>query len=158
MKFKIVERYYPVTLTKVSQFCKAKDNRQHENKIDKFLPSLPLYLQSQQLKHSNKVLNMFKVNHKDTRTLLACRIFDSIRQHSILSAFRNMCFAKGRICCRKKVTKSKIGSKGFNLTKKLLNSTETSNQSSMFVCFARQFSCSDNITAGNSKIKCYKEL
>ena len=42
-----------------------------------------------------------------------------------------ICFGKGRICCRKKVAKSKIGSKGFNLTKKLLNSTETSNQSSM---------------------------
>ena len=74
---------------------------------------------------------MFKVNSKDTRTPLACRIFDSIRHHSILSAFKNMCFGKGRICCRKKVAKCKIGSKGFNLTKKLLNSTETSNQSSM---------------------------
>ena len=37
----------------------------------------------------------------------------------------------------KKVTKSKIGSKGFNLTEK---------------------SCSDNIAARNSKTKCYKEL
>ena len=49
MEFKIVGRYYPVTLTKRSQLCKAKqffkrfgnkDNRQHKNKIDKFFPSL----------------------------------------------------------------------------------------------------------------------
>ena len=44
MEFKVVERYYHVTLTKGSQLCKAKqffkkirlykDNRQHKNKID----------------------------------------------------------------------------------------------------------------------------
>ena len=38
---------------------------------------------------------MFKVNNKDTRTTaLAFRIFDSIRHHSISSAFKNMCFGK----------------------------------------------------------------
>ena len=55
MEFKIVGRYYPVTLTKRSQLCKAKqffkrfgnkDNRQHKNKIDKFFPSQQLHLQS----------------------------------------------------------------------------------------------------------------
>ena len=51
----------------------------------------------------------------------------------------------------KKVTKSKIGSKGFNLTK-------ISNQSSMLFFLHIKFSCSDNITARNSKTKCYKEL
>ena len=61
---------------------------------------------------------MFKVNNKDTRTPLVFRIFDSIRHHSILSAFKDMGFEKGRRSCQKKVTKSKIGSKGFNLTKK----------------------------------------
>ena len=102
---------------------------------------------------------MFKVNNKDTRTPLAFRIFDSIRHHSILSAFKNMCFGKGRRCRGKKVTKSKIGSKGFNLTKKWFHSTKISNQSSMFICFLHiKFSCSDNITARNSKTKCYKEL
>ena len=61
---------------------------------------------------------MFKVNKKDTRTPLVFRIFDSIRQHSVSSAFKNMRFGNGRRCCRKKVAKSKITSKGFNLTKK----------------------------------------
>ena len=66
MEFKIAERYYPVTLTKRSQFCKAKqffnekfgniiDNRQHKNKNDKFFLSRQLYVQSQQQKYQNKV-------------------------------------------------------------------------------------------------------
>ena len=53
---KIVECYYPVTLTKRSQLCKAKqffkkiwlhkDNRQHRNKTDKFFPRWQLYVES----------------------------------------------------------------------------------------------------------------
>ena len=61
----------------------------------------------------------------------------------------------------KKVTKSKIGSKGFNLTKKWFQSTKISNQSSMVIFFVfmhTKFPCSDNITARNSKTKYYKEL
>ena len=60
----------------------------------------------------------------------------------------------------KKATKSKIGSKGFSLTKKWFHSTEISNQSSMFIFFARQIFLLwyDNITARNSNTKCYKEL
>ena len=100
---------------------------------------------------------MFKVNNRDTRTLLAFRIFDSVRHHSISSTFKNICSEKGRRC-RKKVTKSKIGSKGFNRTKKWLNSTKISNQSSMFIFLHVKFSCSDNVTARNSKTKCYKKL
>ena len=73
---------------------------------------------------------MFKVKNARTH-----RIFDSIRHHSILSAFKDMGFEKGRRCCQKKVTKSKIGSKGFNLTKKWFPSTEISNQRSMFIFF-----------------------
>ena len=56
MEFKIVERYYPVTLKKRSQLCKAKqlfkriwkhkDNRQYKNNIDKFFPSRYLHVQS----------------------------------------------------------------------------------------------------------------
>ena len=42
MEFKIVERFYPVTLTKPSQLCKAK----HKNKINKFFPSRQLHVQS----------------------------------------------------------------------------------------------------------------
>ena len=103
---------------------------------------------------------MFKVNNKDTRTPLPFRIFDSIRHHSISSAFKSMCFGKGRRCCGQKVTKSKIGSKGFNLTKKWFNSTEISNQSRMCIYFFLhvKFSCSDNITARHSKTKYCKEL
>ena len=56
MEFKIVEQYYPVTQTKRSQLCKAKQffkkiqqhkgNRQLENKIDQFFPSQQLHVQS----------------------------------------------------------------------------------------------------------------
>ena len=104
------------------------------------------------------MLNIFKVSNEDTRTPLAFKIFDSIRDHSISSAFKNMGFQKGRRCYRKKVTKSKIGSKGFNLTKKWFQSTDIWNQSSMFVFLHIKFSCSDNITPRNSKTECYKEL
>ena len=54
MQFKVAERYYPVTLTKRSQVCKAKqflrrfvnnNNRQHRNKTDKFIPSSQLDVQ-----------------------------------------------------------------------------------------------------------------
>ena len=57
---------------------------------------------------------MFRVNNKDTRTPLAFRIFDTVRHHSILSAFKNMCFRKGRNV-EKKIRKNKIGSEGFSL-------------------------------------------
>ena len=49
---------------------------------------------------------------------LVFRIFNIIRQHSILCAFKNSCFGKSRTYCWKKNTKSKIGSTGFNLIKK----------------------------------------
>ena len=58
----------------------------------------------------------------------------------------------------RKITKSKIGNKDFNLTKKWFNSIEISNQSSMFIFVHVNFSCFDNITAKNSKTKCYKQL
>ena len=51
---------------------------------------------------------MFKVNNEDTRMMpLAFRIFGSIRHHPISSAFRNMCFRKGRRCQSKKLQKVK---------------------------------------------------
>ena len=57
---------------------------------------------------------MFEVNNKDTTTMpLGFRIFDSKRHHSISSAFKNV--FRERL---KSVTESKIGSMGFNLTKK----------------------------------------
>ena len=46
-------------------------------------------------------------------------------------------FRKSRRCCEK-VTRSKIVSKGFNLTKKWFHSTEISNQCSIFIFFAHQ--------------------
>ena len=56
MQYKIVDHYYPATLTKPSQLCKAKqffkkiqqlkDNRQHKKKIDNFFPSQQLQVQS----------------------------------------------------------------------------------------------------------------
>ena len=56
MEFKIVEHYYPVTLTIRSQLGKAKRffkkipqhryNRQHDNKIDEFFLSCQLHIQS----------------------------------------------------------------------------------------------------------------
>ena len=101
---------------------------------------------------------MFKVNNKDTRTPLTFRIFDSIRHHSSSSAFKNMCFWKGRRCCWKNVTKSRTCSKCYNLTKKWFNSTEISNHSSMFIFLHIKFFYSNNNTAKNSKTKCYKEL
>ena len=58
----------------------------------------------------------------------------------------------------KKVTKSKIRGKGFNLTKKWFHSTDILNQSSMFIFLHIKFSCFDNITPWNKKTKCYKEL
>ena len=92
---------------------------------------------------------------------LALRIFDSIRHHSISGACKNICFGKGRRFLSKKVTKSKIGSKNFDLTKNWFHSTKISNQISMlFLLFFLhiKFSCSDNITARNSKNKCYKKV
>ena len=76
---------------------------------------------------------MFKVNNKDHGMPLAFRIFDSLRHHYISNAFGNICIGNGRRCCRKKVTKSKIGSKGSNLSKRRFNSTKISNQSSLFL-------------------------
>ena len=74
MDLKIVVGYYTVTLTKWSQLCKRKQFFQNIGKIKiKLTSSLTLYF--------------------------AFRIFDSIRHHSMLSTFKNMCFRKGRICC-----------------------------------------------------------
>ena len=44
----------------------------------------------------------------------------------------------GKVDVVEKVTKSEIGSKGFNQTKKGFHSTKISNQSSMFIFFAHQ--------------------
>ena len=50
---------------------------------------------------------------------------------------------------RKKITKSKIGSKGFNLTKIWFHLTKISNQSPMFILFIYLFSffCTSNFLA-----------
>ena len=88
------------------------------------------------------MLNIFKVNNKETRTPLAFRIFDSIRHHFISSAFKNM--FRQRYEMSKKVTKSKIGSKDFNLTKKCFHSTDILKQISIFFFF---FFCSSNFLA-----------
>ena len=62
--------------------------------------------------------NMFKVNNKDTRTTpLAFRIFDSIRHQFISSAFKNMCFGKGRRFSRKKLQKVQLETVKLNVTK-----------------------------------------
>ena len=86
MELEIVKRYYIVTLTKRSQLFKTKLKRFGNIKITgniniKLTTSLTLYL--------------------------AFRIFGSIRHHSILGAFKNMCFRKGRKCCQKKFQKVK---------------------------------------------------
>ena len=55
---------------------------------------------------------MFEVNNKDTKTTpLGFRIFDSKRHHSISSAFKNMCFEKGRRGCKKQLQKVKQGAR-----------------------------------------------
>ena len=47
MEFKIVERYDPVTPTKVfKKIRQNKDNRQHKKKIDRFFPCRQLHVQS----------------------------------------------------------------------------------------------------------------
>ena len=92
MKFKIAERYFAGTLTKRSQLCKTKQ----------FFKKIP--------QHKDKIDKFFKL-------YLTFRTFDCIRHHSISSAFKNM-FQEGQEMLSKKVTKSEIGSKGFNLTKK----------------------------------------
>ena len=67
----------------------------------------------------------------------------------------------------KKVTKSKTGSKGFNLAKKWFHSTKISNQSSMFIYLFvyyyyyyyylhMKFSCSDNIIPETVKLNVTK--
>ena len=80
MELEIVKRYYIVTLTKRSQLFKTKLKRFGNINI-KLTTSFTLYL--------------------------AFRIFGSIRHHSILGAFKNMCFRKGRKCCQKKLQKVK---------------------------------------------------
>ena len=82
MKFKIAERYFAGTLTKRSQLCKTKQ----------FFKKIP--------QHKDKIDKFFKL-------YLTFRTFDCIRHHSISSAFKNMCFKKGRRCCRKKLEKVK---------------------------------------------------
>ena len=84
------------------------------------------------------MLNILKVNNKDTRTPLVFRIFDSIRHHSISSAFKNMFWKDRRCCC-------KIGSKDFNLTNKWLNSNQTKFQPKFNVFFL--FVCKSNFLA-----------
>ena len=100
---------------------------------------------------------MFKVNNKDTRTTqLAFRIFDK-KGTTPFPVHSKICVSGDVV--DKKVTESKIGSKGFNLTKKWFHSTEISKESSMFIFFLHiRFSCSDSITARNSKTKPYKVL
>ena len=88
MKFKIGERYFAGTLTKRSQLCKTKQ----------FFKKIPQHKESSQ--HKDKIDKFFKL-------YLAFRTFDCIRHHSISSAFKNMCFKKGRRCCRKKLQKVK---------------------------------------------------
>ena len=65
----------------------------------------------------------------------------------------------------KKVTKSKIGSKGFNLVKNWFHPTAITSQSLMLTFYLFiylflhiKFSCSSNITARISKTKCQKKL
>ena len=102
---------------------------------------------------------MFKVNNKDTRTTpLAFRVFGSIRHHSISSAFKNRCFGKGRICCRKKLQKVKQGARVLTELKSDFTQTKFQTKVQCLFFLHTKFSCSDNITARNSKTKCYKEL
>ena len=64
MEFKIAERYYPVTLRKRSQFCKAKQffNKKFGN--IKITGNIKIKLTS-----SFPAANyMFKVNNRNTRT------------------------------------------------------------------------------------------
>ena len=61
---------------------------------------------------------MIKVNNRDTRTTpLAFRIFGSIRHQFISSAFKNMCFGKGRRFSRKKLQKVQLETVKLNVTK-----------------------------------------
>ena len=61
MEFNIVERYYPVTLTKWSQLCKAKQFK--KNKLLKITGNIKI-----KLKISFPAVNyMFKVNNRNTR-------------------------------------------------------------------------------------------
>ena len=57
----------------------------------------------------------------------------------------------------KKVTKSKIGSKGFTLISDFTQPKFRTKVQCLFFLYIK-FSCSDNIAARNSKIKCYEEL
>ena len=84
MEFKIVERYYGHNFAKQNNFLKRFGNIKI---TDRKLSHQQLHVQIEQWKHQNKVLNLFKVNNKDTRTKpLAFGIFDSIRHHSISNA------------------------------------------------------------------------
>ena len=63
MKFKIAERYYPVTLTRGSQFCKAKQFLKRFGNI-KTTGNIEIKLTS-----SFPTSNCnFKVNNRNTRT------------------------------------------------------------------------------------------
>ena len=90
MELKIVQRYYSVTITKLSQFCKTK----------------------QFLERFGNIKITINREIKLTRSLtiyLAFSIFDSIKDLSIWDTFKNMCFEKGRRCCPKKLQKVKQG-------------------------------------------------
>ena len=63
MEFKIIERYYPVTLTKGSQLCKAKQFLKRFGNI-KITGNIKIKLAS-----SFRAANyMSKVNNRNTRT------------------------------------------------------------------------------------------
>ena len=101
---------------------------------------------------------MFKVNNKVTRTTpLAFRIFDSVRQHSISSAFKNMCFGKGRRCCREKLQKVKYVARVLTLPKSNCIQSKFQTKVQCLFFLHSKFSGSGDITARNSKTRCYKE-
>ena len=90
---------------------------------------------------------IFKVNYRNTRTrcLICSKLTIKTPERHWLLGFltvsgttpfwvhSRICFRKGRRCCWKKVTKNKIWSMGFNLTKKWFNSTDISNQSTVYL-------------------------
>ena len=68
-----------------------------------------------------------------------------------MSAFKKMCFGKGR-CYRKKVETSKIGSQGLTSLKSVFTKSKFQTKVQCLLFLHVKFSCSDNITtATNSK-------
>ena len=98
---------------------------------------------------------MLEVSNKDTRmTPLCFRIFDSIRHHSISSAFKNMCFGKGR----KQLQKLNQGARVLTQLKSDFLQPKFQTKLQCLFLLHIKFSCSDNITPRNIKTKCYKVL